>query len=113
MKIDMTKTIKNLIGVDLENPESKLPKKEPLTMKIVCTNSLLTQTQDDQNINGNEKAKRFELAMRVYTEKEIDLDIDELKMIKDLIGKIYGPLVVGRAYQILDPKQKPSDGLTK
>ncbi len=113
MKIDMTKTIKNLIGVDLENPESKLPKKEPLTMRIVCTNSLLTQTQDDRNIDGNEKAKRFELAMRIYTEKEVDLDIDELKMIKDLIGKTYGPLVVGQAYRILDPKPKASDGLTK
>ncbi len=113
MKIDMTKPIKNLIGVNLENPESKLKEKEPLTMRIVCTNSLLTPTQDDKNIDGNEKAKRFELAMRIYTEKEIDLDIDELKMIKDLIGRLYTPLVVGRAYQILDPKPKPSDGLKK
>ena len=113
MKIDMTKTIKNLIGVDLENPESKLKEKEPLTMRIVCTNSLLTPTQDDKNIDGNEKAKRFELAMRIYTEDEIDLNVDELKLLKDLIGRLYTPLVVGRAYQILDPKPKASDGLTK
>ncbi len=113
MKIDMTKPIKNLIGVNLENPESKLKKKEPFTMRIVCTNSLLTPTQDDKNIDGNEKARRFELAMRVYTEDEIDLNVDELKLIKDLIGRLYSPLVVGRAYQILDPKEKPSDGLIK
>ena len=113
MKIDMTKPIKNLIGVNLENPNCKLPKKDPLTMKIVCTNSLLTPAQEDKNIDGNEKAKRFELAMRIYTEDEIDLSIDELKLLKDLIGKLYTPLVVGRAYQILDPKPKASDGLTK
>lgn len=113
MKIDMTKAIKNLEGDNLNNPESKLKEKEPLMMRIVCVNSLLTQTQDDKNIDGNEKAKRFELAMRIYTEKEIDLNVDELKLIKDLIGKIYPPLVVGRAYQILDPKPKASDGLTK
>ena len=113
MKIDMTKAIKNLEGDNIDNPESKLKEKAPLTMKILCTNSLLTPTQDERNIDGNEKAKRFELAMRIYTEKEVDLDIDELKLVKDLIGKVYSPLVVGQAYRILDPKAKASEGLVK
>jgi hypothetical protein len=50
------------------------------------------------------------LASRIYGCKEpIVLDVDALKLVKDLIGKVYGPRVVKEAWDLLDPKDEPAE----
>jgi len=43
------------------------------------------------------------LATRIYANpEELDLTIEEIAKIKQLIGKGYGPLIVGQAWDMLE-----------
>lgn len=86
--------------------------KKDLTLREVITNSLLApppQGQRDQ-MEGAEKARRYYLAMEIHkANKQVELSVDDIKLIKDEIGRVYPPLIVGQAYEILDPpKEKTS-----
>ena len=100
MKIDFNVALKNLKGETLKDKE------KDLTLKDVSANALLGNYQDEK-IDGEEKLKRFLLATKIYeTNGELELNIDEIKMTKDLIAKGYSTLVTGRALEILDPHKK-------
>lgn len=66
----------------------------------------LTFTLPNETISGDEKFKRGLLAQRVYTDKVVDLSVDDLAKIKDLVGKMMSPPVVVRAFPLLDPQAK-------
>ena len=100
MKIDLNYVFKTLDGTPLKNKE------KDFTMKSACINAL-TLSVPNERISGEEKVKRAILAEDIYrTENEINLNVDNLKMIKDLIGQIGSPLVVKQAWDVLDPKTK-------
>ena len=95
MKINFNQNLKKLDGTDLEN----------ITLKSVTTEVLQLAFQDEQGLSGEEKAKRWVLATRVYANPgNIDLTIEEVSLIKKLIGKAYGPLIVGQAWEMLEGK---------
>lgn len=89
-----------------------------LTLKDAMTNVLISTYQINctfcgragvnEEIAGEEKARRSYLAIEIYKAKnEIELEVDDVKLIKDRIGKIYSSaLVVGQAWELLDPKKK-------
>jgi len=76
--------------------------KEPFCLKEAAIEALLVQVQEE-NVSGEEKAKRYVLATRICADPgSIDLTVEELAKIKQVIGKGYGPLVVGQAWEMLD-----------
>jgi len=80
------------------------------TLKSVAVEALQLSFADEQQISGEEKAKRWVLATRIYANPEnIDLKTEEISIIKKLIGKAYGPLIVGQAWKILDPASIKGD----
>ena len=100
MKIDFNVVLKNLKGEILKD------KGKDLTLKNVGTNALLGNYQDEK-IGGEEKLRRFLLATRIYESKdEIELENDDVKLVKDMIAKGYSTVVTARAWQILDPHKK-------
>ena len=83
----------------------KITKKD-LTLREVVTNSLLAPPPQGQReqMDGNEKARRYYLAMEIHkSKKQVELSVDDIKLIKDEIGRVYPPLIVGQAFEILDP----------
>lgn len=90
MKVDVDTTLKHIDGNDL-----------PLTLKKACIEALMAQTQDDR-ASGEVKFKRYELAVKVNSGATVDISPEEAAMLKDLIGKVYGPGVVGPAYKLLN-----------
>lgn len=98
--------------LDFDNgPASACPASEPacgkvLTLSDVSVASLMGVFPDERDLNGDEKVKRFALAMRVRNAKDITLTAEEISLLKRLIGKSYGPLVVGRAWPMIDPGEK-------
>lgn len=73
------------------------------TLKSVAVEALQLSFADEQQISGEEKVKRWVLATRIYANPEnIDLTVGEIDLVKKLVGKAYGPLVVGQAWKILD-----------
>ena len=100
LKIDFNVVLKNLEGKPLTDKE------KDLTLKDVSANAILGNYQNE-NIDGEEKLKRFILAMKIYEANgELELTVDEVKMTKDMIARGYSTLVTGRALQILDPHKK-------
>ena len=100
MKINFNVSLKNLAGKTLKDGE------KDVTLKDVSINALLGNYKDE-NIDGNEKLKRFMLATKISEAKdELGLENDDITLIKDTIAKGYSTVVTARAWQILDPHKK-------
>ena len=93
MKINFNQPIKNIQGKEIKD----------LTLKTVSVEALLATFSDEQSLSGEEKAKRYVLATRIYANpEELGLTVEEIAKIKQLIGKGYGPLIVGQAWDMLE-----------
>jgi hypothetical protein len=77
-------------------------KPQPVTIGSIAR-QILISTLPDEKATPRQKEDRFLLAVKIK-DKPIELSVDEVKTLKDLIGLAYGPLIVGRANAILDPK---------
>ena len=96
MKINFNQPIKNIQGEEIKD----------LTLKTVSIEALLATFLDEQSLLGEEKTKRYVLATKIYANpEELDLTVEEISKIKQLIGKGYGPLVVGQAWKILEGRE--------
>lgn len=97
MKIDFEQTIHDLSG----EPIKKSPKNtKPITLGEVVIEALLATTQSDASLSGEEKFKRFELALKC--KGTTDLKVEEISSIKNRVGEVWSPLVVGRVWSILE-----------
>jgi len=79
-------------------------KTRPLTLLSVGLNALGTQASNEQNMTGEEKMKRFELALHLKQASIADLDAEQITTLKKLIGERYAPLVSGQAWMMLENK---------
>jgi len=97
MKINLTHKLKTIDGDELKDQNNK-----PLLLKAILINALLEPTQS-KDITGEEKLKRYNLASDIQAAtKYIVLNIDDTKLLKDLVGKVYTPLIVGQAWNVLE-----------
>jgi len=97
MKIDVTQILRDLDGKPID---------ENATLRKACLEALLSPLKGDENMQGADKQALFALADRVHAETSPDLAIEEWAKIKDRIGRAYPPLIVGRAYAMIDPPAK-------
>jgi len=129
MKIDFNYRFKNLDGESMKEQGSNLTvekllpietweefealrnglkKGKPFTLRTATANVLLMSETDGtgrpKELNGEEKVKRYALAMKIYkSDGLVDLEVEEIALLKKLIGRAYGPLTVGQAWEVLDP----------
>ena len=68
------------------------------TVKMCMINALLSPVQNEK---GLDKVKKFDLAQRIYKTDEINLTAEEISLIKERVGDIFPPLVVGQIYELL------------
>lgn len=81
------------------------PTGKKVKLRNLCVNALSDNYKD---ADGMERLRRGKLAEKIYTSKgKIDLESEDISLLKDLIGKKYDPVFVHRAYELLDPT---SDG---
>ena len=78
---------KNVMGQDI------LMDGGPLLMKKVIVNALVANYPDEQGLPGDEKFKRGMLALRIQKGDMEGYSIDEVALIKKLVGKAYGPVI--------------------
>ena len=97
MKIDFSAVIKDLDGDAVKDGE-----KDATLGRVACT-ALLASDADEQNLAAEDKVKRFRLAEVAARGGEQEVKIDDVALVKTLIGKAFAPLVVGRAYDIIEP----------
>lgn len=80
--------------------------KPPLTLAKIASRVLTTTFSDERDLPGEEKLKRGELATRVYKGGVVALKVEDASLLKKLIAKGYGPLIVLRTWTLLDPSGK-------
>jgi len=95
MKINLNQAFKNLDGTTVKQGDDEI------TLCVVACNSLLSDLPDEK-LTGDKKAHRGKLAMTIHGEDCIDISIEDVALIKELIGKMYGPLIVAQANYFLE-----------
>ena len=68
------------------------------TVKMVIVNAVLAPVQNEK---GVDKVIKYELAKKVHSNDEVDLDEKEIAMIKDAVGENFAPIIVGQIYELL------------
>ena len=107
-EINFSQPITQLNGQPMVGPDGKPVE---LTLATVAENVLTSSFQDEPNLKGDEKVKRFVLATKIYDDatakKNTDISADDITLLKTLIAKAYNPLVTGQAWKMLDPASVP------
>lgn len=97
MKVNLNVAVKNIAGVDLTNEDGA-----PVLMTGLCVNALLGDYQGE-TLTGTQKMARYTLAKKLTDcKEEAEITVEEASLIKELIAKAFGPLVVGRVYEVLE-----------
>lgn len=112
LAIDFSKPIIGLDGKAVVDEKTK----QPITLGVVSTQALVS-SYPDEKIDGVEKLKRGQLALKILDSKgDVTLTAEEVALLKNVIAKGFGPLVVSRAWPMLDggvtPPSTPSTGKT-
>lgn len=100
MKIDFDVELKTFNGTTLVNVAQK-----PLTLRFVCTDALMASFEDERGLSGEDKLKRYLLASKIHQTTDGEVTAEEVALLKLLIGKGFGPNVVGPAYLHLEQQQ--------
>jgi hypothetical protein len=104
MKVKVTIEFVNMANEPIWNvPTQQGNPPTIMTLRDACVTALLGVYQDEPNLLGTEKLTRYELAKVINSTDEPDLRVEELTLCKELIAKVYGPIVVGQAWPLLDP----------
>lgn len=115
MKINVGTVLLDLEGHPLRDGELKdtagrtLRPERDFTLRKACTEALQAMNLTGDSPDGEERYRRFLLASKIQNMDSPDLSVEEVSKLKRLIGLAFGAIVVGRAYEILDPT--PSSAL--
>lgn len=114
MKIDVTQQLTELDGTPMVTGKrmcsacgQMVGEIEPMTIRLAATRALSITFKGEETLPGGEKVAQFHLALEITDEDEPDLRVEDVALIKERVGKMYGQVVVGRVWEILDP---PAEG---
>lgn len=96
MKIDFDVKFKTFDGQDIAMRD------KPATLKDISVESLMGLLEEEKNLSGEEKLKRYELALKIKDGGIIDISVEDIALIKKLTGKMFAPLIVGQAWKNLE-----------
>ena len=114
-RIKMTEVIKTLEGDPVQDVtlcvkcRAEAKPQKPATLRTICINAMMSPPENGKPpMTGEEKLSLFYLCGKIQKFDECSLTVDDLKKIKDRVGDFpqYGPLIVGRAWELLDPPDK-------
>jgi hypothetical protein len=98
MKVDFSQTLKNHKGQPLKDGA------EDATLATIAYTALSTLVAAEQNLARDERLRRGRLLQKIVAaEGAIDLKAEEVALIKQCIGGLYGPWVVVQTEDMLEP----------
>lgn len=102
MRIDLNHQMRSLDGDILKDQANK-----DLTLRAIFIQSLLDPEQS-RSLSGEEKLERHDFAVEIKaTKRYYELNDNNVKKLKDLVGKVFTPLIVGQVWPILDKGHHP------
>jgi len=109
LKVNVISVIHDIEGIPLRDAAIKdtegrvLRPERDFTLRKACTEALQALNLSGDSPDGEERFKRYQLALKIMSSEEPDLTVEEITKLKRLIGLAFGTIVVGRAYEIHDP----------
>ncbi len=100
MKIDFSTTLLTVKGEPLTEGQGE--DKKEITLGDASIGALMII---EKGIKGIEKYNRYKLSEKISSGKLVDLKVEEVAQIKKLIGEVWGPAVVGPAWDLLEKKR--------
>ena len=77
------------------------------TLKTACFQALNSRLPGDEEMPEQEKLRIFMLTMKIAgATDEAHLTADDVSLLKKRAAKAFTPLVMGRCYQLLDPRSE-------
>lgn len=104
--IDFTQRLTSAMGEPMQQKD-KDGNVEPLTLGDVALIALETPTDDDRTVDARKKFERDLLARRIWKNAHAELSPEDIALIKERIGKVYGPAQIGATWPLLDPTLQP------
>ena len=86
-----------------ENDSSGEPITKTLTLADAIIAALFNGINRDKTESASEQARRYRIAARVQDADIIAFTAEETTLIMDSAARYWGPLVIGRLYEQLDP----------
>jgi hypothetical protein len=96
VKIDFSQ---QLVGYD---GRAMVEGEAPVTLALVCAASLMAIRQDDQTMPVKDKLRCHEIAGKVYKGGVVELSPEDVTFIRDRIGTVQPPIIVGPAFALLE-----------
>lgn len=111
MRINVKATINDYDDKPMHKDDKDKSKGHMLLGNMAVT-ALNAQLQDEAKLEAEKKIHRAVLsqdihnAMKDESDGFVDLPSEDVALIKEIMGKIYPPLSLMRAYDLIDPKPK-------
>lgn len=111
MKIDMNRTIENLNGDEMQTNGGAEGEQKPLELGELAVNALISDASTEEPKPGRapmppspkEKFERYLIAQRIHKVTDlVELTSEEVTLIKNLIGKCHGVVIMGHAWKLLE-----------
>lgn len=83
--------------------EGTCPEGQTFTLGRAVRAALYASFPDEQNLSLDDKLKRGDLAQAITGGGDIKLKAEDIALMKKVVGKAYGPLIVWAVVRELDP----------
>ena len=101
MVIDVSKNLYQLNGNVIMDVDEK-GNATPATLKLALVNAILSSEPNEKPVD---KLHKYELAKSIYkAEKEVELKVEDVALIKRRVEDVYAPLIVGQVVELLEGK---------
>ena len=97
MLVNVNQVLKTLDGQTMKDNDGQ-GNAIDATVKMAIVNAVLSPVQKE---SGIDKVKKYELAKKVFDVDEVDLDEKEIALIKERVGEMFAPVIVGQVYELL------------
>ena len=107
MKLNVDTKLKNVQGGELligpEPPKGTKDKRKAMTLGDAIIESMLAvMPEEKKSLTGQQKADFYKIACKAGRGGIAEYKIEELTSIKERIGKLYPPNVVGACWEIIE-----------
>jgi len=98
MKVDFSQKFKDFDGKAIKALNGK-----DADLRGAAVDALNALFMDEQGLSGEDKVKRYTLAKKVCANDDpVDVTVEEVALIKKLVGKAFAPLIVAQAWNMLE-----------
>lgn len=96
MKIATATVLNDLDGDPIKDGE------KDLTVGRALSGALITAVQGQEDQTPAQAADKYDLAMKLRNQKEVNLSSEQVTLCKEMVAKVYAPIISGQIVKLLE-----------